>query len=63
MKAPPELVPPSVSESDLKSEVNRRTHKAGYTDRDGQMMDRPKIRSMRFSEQGRRNYVAIFGHE
>ncbi len=28
-----------------KDEINRRTHKAGYTDRDGQMKDPPKIRS------------------
>lgn len=34
-----EIVPAYVSDSDMKDEVNRRTHKAGYTDRDGQ----PKI--------------------
>lgn len=31
-----ELVSPKTSKKDLKAEVNRRTHKAGYTDRDGQ---------------------------
>ena len=35
-KAPNEIVPAGTSESDIKQEVNRRTHKAGYTDRDGQ---------------------------
>ncbi len=28
-----------------KDEINRRTCKAGYTDRDGQPKDRPKIRT------------------
>ena len=33
------------SESNVREEVNRRSFKAGYTDRDGQPRDRPKIRS------------------
>lgn len=39
-----DIVPVTESESSLKDEVNRRTYKAGYTDRDGQMKDPPKIR-------------------
>jgi hypothetical protein len=30
-----EMVPPSVSSEDLKDEVNLRTHRAGYTTRQG----------------------------
>jgi hypothetical protein len=57
-----ELVPPTVSEKDLREEVNRRTHKAGYTDRDGQPMVRG-VRSRVPSDQYRTNFVRIFGHE
>lgn len=39
-----DIVPVTESESSLKDEVNRRTWKAGHTDRDGQMKDPPKIR-------------------
>lgn len=35
-KAQNEIVPVTESQSSIKDEVNRRTHKAGYTDRDGQ---------------------------
>lgn len=38
-KCPDEVIPAGESQSSVKDEVNRRTHKAGYTDRDGQ----PKI--------------------
>lgn len=38
-KAPTEIVSVTESESSIKDEVNRRTCKAGYTDRDGQ----PKV--------------------
>ena len=38
-KCPGMIVPASESESSIKEEVNRRTCKAGYTDRDGQ----PKV--------------------
>jgi len=38
-KAPNEIIPATESESSIRAEVNRRTYKAGYTDRDGQ----PKI--------------------
>ena len=40
-----DIVPITESESNVREEVNRRTYKAGYTDRDGQMKDLPKIRS------------------
>ena len=40
MKEPDLLVDCTVPEKDLQGEVNRRTHKAGYTDRDGQQMVR-----------------------
>ena len=39
-----DIVSVTESESRLRDEVNRRTHKAGYTDRDGQPKDLPKIR-------------------
>ena len=35
-RPPNEIVPATESESSIKEEVNRRTYKAGYTDRDGQ---------------------------
>jgi hypothetical protein len=57
-----ELVPPTVAEKDLRDEVNHRTHKAGYTDRDGQPMVRG-IRSRVPSDEYRANYVRIFGHD
>lgn len=57
-----ELVSPDVSEKDLRDEVNLRTNRAGYTDRDGQPRDPPKIRS-RWSAQYRKNYARVFGHQ
>jgi len=42
--------------------VNRRTHKAGYTDRDGQMMVRKEIVS-RPSKAYRENFERVFGHD
>ncbi len=32
-----DIIPATESESNVQDEVNRRSHKAGYTDRDGQM--------------------------
>jgi len=58
-----ELVPPGVSERDLRDEVNLRTHRAGYTDRDGQPMERRGIRSHPASEAYRRNFRRIFKHD
>ena len=69
-KAPTEVVPATESESSIKDEVNRRTHKAGYTDRDGQ----PRISRNSGAGKGdvprpcnmkkyRKNYRRIFGHD
>lgn len=66
-----EIVSPKTSESDLKSEVNYRTHKAGYTDRDGQPKvsrhskaagkgDVPRPLNKKKYDEG---YVRAFGHE
>lgn len=64
-----DLVSPLISEKELKSEVNHRSHKAGYTDRDGQPrrsrnsgagkgdVPRPYNRK-KYAE----NYEKIFGH-
>ena len=57
-----ELVSPDVSESDLRAEVNLRTHRAGYTDRDGQPMVRREIVS-RPSAAYRENFKGVFGHD
>ncbi len=70
MKAPTEIVPITESKSSIKDEVNRRTHKAGYTDRDGQ----PKISRVTSYGKGDmvrpinkklydQNYEKIFGHK
>ncbi len=58
------------SEANVKEEVNRRTFKAGYTDRDGQ----PRISRNSGAGKGdvprpcnmkkyRENYARIFGHD
>ena len=39
-----EVIPPGTPPAGLQDELNRRTYKAGYTDRDGQPKDLPKIR-------------------
>ena len=64
-----EIVSASESESNVKEEVNRRTCKAGYTDRDGQPRrsrntgagkgDVPRPCNMK---KYRENYERIFGH-
>ncbi len=54
------------SEANVREEVNRRTFKAGYTDRDGQPRtgagkgDVPRPCNMK---KYRENYELIFGHE
>jgi hypothetical protein len=58
-----DIIPPTESEANVREEVNRRTHRAGYTDRDGQPMtrlnpERQKINTKEYRE----NYVQIFGH-
>ena len=40
-----EVIPPGTPPAGLQDELNHRTWKAGYTDRDGQAKDPPKIRS------------------
>lgn len=65
-----EVVDWNESESNVQEEVNRRTHKAGYTDRDGQP------RTSRQTDYGKgdnirpfnkkkydENYERIFGHK
>ena len=54
------------SEANVREEVNRRSHKAGYTDRDGQPRDSgagkgdvPRPCNMK---KYRENYERIFGH-
>lgn len=48
----------------LQDELNRRTHKAGYTDRDGQQKKRlAEIVSMPATDKYRENYRKVFGHE
>ena len=64
-----DIISTSESESNVREEVNRRTHKAGYTDRDGQPRtsrvtsygkgDVPRPCNM---EKYRENYERIFGH-
>lgn len=49
-----EIVPWNADEKDVQQEINHRTWKAGYTDRDGQMKDPPKIRI--FGGLGKNNY-------
>lgn len=69
VKAPTEIVSATESESNIRDEVNLRTCKAGYTDRDGQ----PKISRNNGAGKGdisrpcnikryQENYVKIFGH-
>jgi len=65
-----EIVPVTESEKSIKDEVNLRTYKAGYTDRDGQ----PKRSRNTGAGKGdcprpvngkkyRENYARIFGHD
>ncbi len=56
------IIPNDLSVSEVREEVNFRTHRAGYTCRNGGPLE-PKIRSMPFSNKGRENYARIFGHE
>lgn len=60
-----EVVPSTESESNVKEEVNRRTHKAGYTDRDGQPLTAGKGDSFRPVNKKRydENYARIYGHD
>ena len=60
-----EVVDWNESESNVREEVNRRSHKAGYTDRDGQPRgagkgDAPRPVNKKLYD---RNYERIFGHK
>ena len=54
-----DIVPATESESNVREEVNRRSHKAGYTDRDGQPRISPEIVSRPPSKKYRENYDKI----
>ncbi len=51
------------SESNIREEVNRRTCKAGYTNREGGPPATGRIVSKPANDAYRRNYVKIFGHD
>lgn len=51
------------SEANVREEVNRRTCKAGYTNREGGPPATGNIRSMPANDKYRKNYVKIFGHD
>jgi len=65
-----EFIPWNADKKDVQQEINHRTYKAGYTDRDGQ----PKISRNNGAGKGdvprpcnmkkyRENYERIFGHK
>jgi len=58
-----DIIPITESEGNVREEVNRRTHKAGYTDRDGQCKVSPEIVSKPSNDKYRQNYARIFGHD
>ena len=68
-KSPSEIVPATESASNIRDEANKRTCKAGYTDRDGQPIKRRTgggkgdvfrpVNKKRYDE----NYDRIFGKE
>ena len=65
-----EMVPSTESQKNVEEEVHHRTHKAGYTDRDGQprtsrvtSYSKGDSRRPGNSQAYRENYVKIFGHE
>lgn len=60
-----EGIPWNADQKDVQQEVNHRTHKAGYTDRDGIPLgagkgDIPRPCNMK---KYRENYEKIFGHD
>ncbi len=57
-----DLIPFNVNSKDLQDEVNSRTHKAGYTNRQGEKLYRTKIMPMPPNDKYRENYFKIFGH-
>ena len=57
-----EIVDWNESEDNIREEVNRRTSKAGYTNREGGPPSSGRIVSKPASKKYRENYVKIFGH-
>lgn len=49
-------------QEDYEQELNIRSHRAGYTTREGKPIPR-KIVSRGLSKKGKENYVKIFGHD
>lgn len=58
-----EIVAYNESESNVREEVNRRTCKAGYTNREGGPPATGRIISKPANAKYRENYVRIFGHD
>jgi len=54
-----DIIPITESESNIREEANRRTWKAGHTDRDGQQMTPAEIVSKPSTEQYRHNFSKI----
>ena len=54
-----DIVPNNIPQKDVVEEVNFRTSRAGYTTRSGGPIS-PRIVSMPYSKQGRKNYDRIF---
>ncbi len=57
-----DVLPFYASEKVVRDEVNCRTAKAGYTNRQGEQTRRTKIMALPANERYRKNYVKIFGH-
>jgi len=57
-----EIVPNDIDPVEFREEVNFRSSRAGLTTRSGDPIPL-KIKSRPFTEQGRINYVRIFGHD
>lgn len=58
-----EIVDWNEGEANVKEEVNRRTCKAGYTNREGGPPATGRIIIKPPTEQYRKNYRIIFGHD
>jgi len=58
-----DIVSVTESETNVREEVNRRSYKAGYTNREGGPRTSGRIMIKPPTEQYRRNYVKAFGHD
>ena len=58
-----DIIPATESESNVRDEVNRRSYKAGYTNREGGPLTTGRIIIKPPTEQYRKNYRRIFGHD